>query len=125
MAAPGIPWRRWCSSWDACDCWGLLSLWHREVLGVDLGGVPQTTLADGWPAVAGDWRELPGPEAHATIWMAWRDGAPMHCGVLIDAGRVLHAEANEATGAGSVRITRLPALLRIYGTPRYYRHTRC
>jgi hypothetical protein len=54
--------------------------------------------------------------------MAWRDGVPKHCGVMLDPSKALHAEANEVTGAGSVRVHRLAALERIYGRVRFYRY---
>lgn len=117
----GTPWRRWASSWDACDCYGVLVLYFREVLGIDLGPVPQTDIEAGFLAARG-WSEC-GPEPGATAWMAWRDGAPTHCGVLLTGGQVLHSEGTPER-PGSVRVTRLPALVRVYGPDvRFYRFT--
>lgn len=122
MAAPGIPWRKWHASWEACDCFGLIVLYFREVLGIDLGDVPQTDISTGFTAARG-WEEC-SPEAGATCFMAWRDGSPTHCGVLLDGQRVLHAEGSEEI-SGSVRVTRLAALQRVYGELRFYRYTPC
>lgn len=122
MAAPGIPWRKWHASWQAADCFGLIVLYFREVLGVDLGPVPQTDIASGFACAAG-WVEC-GPAAGATCWMAWRDGAPTHCGVLLDAQRVLHSEGSD-DHPGSVRVSRLSAVARVYGDIKFYRYEPC
>lgn len=119
----GVPWRKWHASWEAVDCYGIVVLYFREVLGIDLGEVPQTDIVAGFTAARG-WVQCE-PAAGATCFMAWRDGSPTHCGILLDAARVLHAEGSE-TVPGSVRITRLAALRRIYGDDvRFYRYTAC
>lgn len=122
MAAPGIPWVKWRSDWLAADCFGLIVLWFREVLGVDLGEVPQTDIASGFERAAG-WIEC-GPEAGATAWMAWRAGAPTHCGIVLPHARLLHSEGSE-TKPGGVRVSRLAAIARMYGAIRFYRYEPC
>lgn len=116
--AVGLPWVRWRADWSAMDCFGLVVLWHREVLGIDLGAVPEIDLADGFQHAAG-WQEC-SPEAGATCFMAWRSGAPTHCGVLIGNGQVLHSEGSPER-PGSVRVSRLSLMARIYGDLRFYR----
>ena len=120
--AVGLPWERWRSDWQACDCFGLVVLWHREVLGIDLGEVPQTDIAAGFDLATG-WEEC-GPEAGATAWMSWRDGAPTHCGILLADGRLLHSEGGEGV-PGSVRVSRLEAIRRLRGEIRFYRRAAC
>jgi cell wall-associated NlpC family hydrolase len=118
--AVGIPWVKWRSDWSGCDCFGLLVLWHREVLGVDLGAVPETDIATGFAQASG-WVECGGPEAGATCFMSWRDGAPGHCGVLLSPSEVLHAEGNDRTPR-SVRVSTLRAVATVYGAMRFYRY---
>lgn len=118
MAAPGIPWVKWRSDWQACDCYGLVLLWLREVHGIDLGEVPQTDIAAGFVRAQG-WQES-GPEPNATAWMTWRAGAPTHCGVLVGRGMVLHADGSESR-PGGVRLTRLSAMARLHTDIRFYR----
>lgn len=120
--AVGLPWVRWRSDWSGMDCFGLVVLWHREVLGIDLGDVPQTDIGAGF-ALASGWQEC-GPEAGATCFMAWRDGAPTHCGVLLAGGRVLHSEGSPDR-PGSVRVSRLAAIAGLYGALRFYRFAPC
>lgn len=124
--AVGLPWVRWRSDWAAVDCFGLIVLYFREVLGVELGDVPQTDIATGFEAARG-WIECGpecGPEAGATCWMAFMEGAPAHCGVLISPTQVLHSE-NSPEGCGSVRVTRLRVMQRLWPDLRFYRYDPC
>lgn len=117
--AVGIPWVRWRADWTAMDCFGLVVLYHREVLGLDPGAVPRSDISNGFSAAVG-WVEC-SATPDATCFMAWRNGAPTHCGVLLSGGMVLHSEGS-AENPGSVRITRLSAMQRAYGTIRFYKY---
>lgn len=120
--AVGIPWRRDAASWQSTNCYGLIVLYFRDVLGVELPMFEELELAPGF-AVARGWSEcdpLPG----ATCWMAWRDGAPLHCGVLLSSTEVIHSDGHE-THAGSVRVTSLRLMQRIHNDIRFYRYDPC
>lgn len=120
--AVGVPWVRWRSDWAAMDCYGLIVLWHREVLGLELGRVPETDIAAGFSAARG-WSQCE-PQDGATCFMSWRRGAPTHCGVLLPGSMVLHCEGSQEM-PGSVRMTRMRALQRAYGEIRCYRYSPC
>lgn len=120
--AVGLPWVRWRSDWQAVDCFGLVVLWYRHVLGVELGEVPQADIAAGFANSPG-WEEC-GPEDGVTVFMGWRNGAPTHCGMLLDSSTVLHAEGSDEH-PGSVRVTRLSVIRRVYGEIRFYRRAAC
>ena len=120
--AVGVPWQRWQSDWTSCDCYGLITLYFREVLGIELGDVPRTDLATGFAETAG-WEEC-GAEAGATAWMAWLDGAPRHCGIVLPDCRLLHSEGDDGA-PGNVRVSRLAAVERFYGPIRFYRYGAC
>ena len=118
--AVGTQWIRWRSDWQAMDCYGLIVLWHREVLDIDLGAVPQTDIAAGFNDAAG-WQEC-GPEPGVTGFMTWRDGAPTHCGMLALPGLLLHSqEGHPIPEHGSVRVTRLDVMQRACADLRFYR----
>lgn len=121
--AVGVPWVRWRSDWAGMDCFGCIVLYFREVLGVELGSVPEVDLATGFDLAHG-WIECD-REAGATCFMVWRDGAPQHCGIVLPGAMLLHAEANELHPPGSVRVTRLDAAERVYGPMRFYRYSPC
>lgn len=118
--AVGLPWRRWRSDWQGADCYGMLLLYWREVLGVDLGGVPQTDIASGFAAAAG-WVECE-PCDGAVAFMAFEAGAPTHCGVLLPGDRLLHAQEGRIRPEdGSTRVTRLAAMRRLCPDIRFFR----
>ena len=120
--AVGLPWIRWRSDWQAVDCFGCIILYHREVLGVDLGDVPQSDIETGFHAAAG-WAECTEQDG-ATCFMAWKDGAPTHCGILLPGAMVLHSEGSPEH-PGNVRVTRLAVMRRAYGDLKYYKYTPC
>lgn len=120
--AIGLPWIRWRSDWGAMDCFGCIVLYHREVFGIDLGPVPQSDIVTGFNAATG-WQEC-GQEDGATCFMAWRDGAPTHCGILLPGTMLLHSEGS-TEHPGSVRVTRLSVMQRAYGDIKFYRYTKC
>lgn len=121
-SALAIPWVRWRSDWAACDCFGLVVLYFREVLGIELGAVPHTDIATGFAAARG-WSEC-GQEEGAAAFMAWHRGAPTHCGVVLPGRLLLHAEGDEAAG-GRVKVTRLAVMQRLRPDLRFYRFTPC
>lgn len=116
--AVGLPWVRWRSDWQAADCYGVIVLYHREVLGVELGEVPQTDIATGFGASAG-WVECD-PTPGSTCFMAWDDGAPSHCGVLLAPDEVLHSDGS-LERVGSVRVSSLRLMRRLHEDIRFYR----
>lgn len=124
--AVGIPWVKWRSDWRACDCYGLLVLYFREVLGVELDGRPDAdtgenlAFADGWQG----WEPC-GPEHEAACFVGWQSGIPHHCGVVVaGGGMVLHSDGTE-NRPGNVRLTRLSTMQHLYADLRFYRYTSC
>jgi len=118
----GVPWRRWRSDFEACDCYGLVILYFRAVLGVDLGEVPETGIAEGFDQIRG-WQQCGMAEAGAVGFMTWRNGAPTHCGVVMPGGRLLHAQEGYPIPLnGSVKVSRLAVLQRACPDLRFYRY---
>lgn len=115
----GKPWVRWRSDFDACDCWGLVVLYYREVRGIDLGAVPNTDLTTGYMAEVKNWIEVDTPSNGATVMTSWRGGNPTHCGIVLDVGDILHCAGN-LNMPGNVRIDRIKAIERIYGKVKFY-----
>lgn len=118
--AVGVPWVRWRSDWQAMDCYGCLVLWHREVLGIELHGVPNMDMARGFASVASEWVECT-PEEGATVFFTFRDGAAVHCGILISPTHVLHSEGSSEQ-PGNARVSSLRSIRRMYGTLKTMRH---
>jgi cell wall-associated NlpC family hydrolase len=119
--AEGLPWVKWRADWQACDCYGLLVLYWRHVHGVELGDVPHTDIGAGFVQLGPRWVEC-GPESGACAFMAFVGGAPVHCGVLLPGGMLLHADGTDNPPRGGVRVTRLQAMVRVYPDIRFYRY---
>ncbi len=118
----GVQWRRWRADFEAVDCYGLVILYFRAVLGIDLGAVPQTDIAQGFAGIAG-WEQCERAAPGAIGFMTWRDGAPTHCGVVLPDGALLHAqEGFPVPEHGSVRLSRLAAVARACPDLRFYRY---
>lgn len=122
MSPQAFRWVRWAADWDgrAADCWGLVTLYFSRVRGVDLGPVPRTDIEAGYWAAHALWPEA-APEPGAAVFMAWAGGRPMHCGIVIHGGMLLHSQGDEERG-GSARITRLSAMRRLFPDLRFHRY---
>jgi cell wall-associated NlpC family hydrolase len=120
--ALSVPWVRWGSDWSGADCFGLIVMWHRHVLGVDLGDVPRTDIASGFASATG-WQRCEAASG-ATAFMAFRDGAPGHCGIVLDGLTLLHAQGDTVHG-GRVKVSRISAMQRIYSDIQFFRRATC
>lgn len=122
MSPQPLRWVRWAADMQRreADCWGLVTLYFRHVLGVELGPVPRTDIEAGYWSARELWPEC-GPEPGAAVFMAWQAGHPRHCGVLLAGGMLLHCEGDSERG-GAARMTRLLAMQRIYSDLRFHRY---
>lgn len=94
------------------DCYGLVHLVYREVLGIDLptyGEISAHDVARVTERIREDsagapWLPVTGaPNAFDVVVMR---GKPLHVGVMVDRGHVLHVEA--ATSSVIVPLARSP-----------------
>lgn len=114
MAMDGPRYERWATGWGAADCYGLIALYWREVIGRELQPTPLESMAAGFAVLGSAWAES-GPVPGACGFMAWADNGPRHCGVLLPGGELLHTE--DPSGP---RITRLAAMHRLHPDIRFY-----
>lgn len=97
---------------SGCDCWGLVHLVYREVLGIDLptyGEISAHDVARVTERIREDsagapW--LPVLVAAQPFDVLVMRGKPLHVGLMVDAAHVLHVEA--ATSAVIVPVSRSP-----------------
>lgn len=122
--AVGLPWVRWRSDWQAVDCFGLVVLWHREVLGTDPGAVPHTDIATGFAQAQG-WQPCDA-EPYTTAFMAFDSQGPTHCGIVVPGGQVLHALGGPRfPGHGSTVVSPLRLVRRLCGDIQTFRYSPC
>lgn len=115
----GKPWKRFACGMDACDCYGLLIMYYRLVLSIDLGEVPTMCIADGFDGRKHLWKQLERPHHGSLVMMYGDDGKASHCGVTLPDGRIIHCQGSEQS-PGNVRISRLQSLQKIYNEVRFY-----
>lgn len=92
----GVQYRLGEGSFVAADCWGVVELYYRHVLGLELtdrsrhpstrGGI------DAWSATANDWQRIKKPEDHCLVLMRAGRLSAGHIGVYFK-GQVVHASA--------------------------------
>jgi cell wall-associated NlpC family hydrolase len=120
----GIPFRERGRDREGCDCWGLVRLVLAERFGVLLpsfdgyGSVRdreriRALIEDDLPA----WTEVGGRERAGDVVLLRVGGRPLHVGLVISPGTMLHIEAG--IDACLERYDRLPWCRRVLGV---YRH---
>ena len=101
--------------YQGADCWGLVRLFYRDVLSIDLRSFAEYRASD-VRSVAHmmeihrqEWQKVDPPAVHDVALMRChgREGSTLvaHVGIVLDRGRVLHTEVN-----GGVKNERLDAL---------------
>lgn len=109
-----------------CDCWGIVYLVYRDLLGIELplytekyqNTEDEKVLAAAINGEKVKWEEVETPEAGNVVLMRLK-GQPMHVGVFIGGGMFIHC----LSGSGTVieRVNSITWRNRIVG---YYRFTR-
>jgi len=108
----GLPWADRACSFEAVDCWGLVVLYYRHVMSVEVHQTPDYEAGkDFITCYEGDrvfWQ--PGSRSDGDIGVFYRGRVPDHVGIVIDGNQLLHSKGE----GGSVRIDPLPVLERAF-----------
>lgn len=109
-----VTWKKYAADWDHMDCFGLVQMYYRHVLGIE------TT----WGETLNDWKEqgweeLEHPADGACAFICWRGSIPEHAGLYIGNGMLLHCDGTEYK-TGGVRINSVKSINQIYGTVKFY-----
>lgn len=95
----GIPWADHGRTWDGADCWGLLVLIYRDVLGVELPhyadayvtAADRRVCAQAIAGNRGDWVEVPaGQERRYDGVLMFEGREARHIGLVVDPGYLIH-----------------------------------
>lgn len=117
----GKPWANRACTFDALDCWGMVVLYYRHVLGLELHHMPGyesdsdflTCYEQGVTA----WRPVPAPLT-GCIAVFYRGRVPAHIGVMVSPVKCLHSRGE----FGFVRQDSPRALLKVYEKVEYLVH---
>jgi cell wall-associated NlpC family hydrolase len=117
----GVPWVNRKHSYNEVDCHGLVYLFYRDVLNIDIGLPPSyydeskdTAYCHAEDMATGNWIEVLRPSSCCMLLTCYHGDVPKHVGVMLDTVNVLHAWGSIKEG-GSVKITPLHVIKRMFG----------
>ncbi|MFG6654920.1 NlpC/P60 family protein [Scandinavium sp. M-37] len=114
----GLPWANRACTFDALDCWGLVVLYYRNVLGIELHQSPDYEAGSEFhTCFAGEviyWQ----PESIFVddgIFVAWYGAQPVHVGLIVN-GMAFHSRCE----GGHVRSDPVRTIQRLYTKVEFY-----
>ncbi|WP_145055557.1 NlpC/P60 family protein [Mixta calida] len=114
----GVPWANRACTFESVDCWGLVVLYYRHVLGIELHQTPDYEAdKDFFTCYEGDvvfWRRSD-VSVNGGIFVAYTGSAPAHVGLIVN-HRALHSRGE----GGGVRIDSLLVLQRAFTRLEYF-----
>lgn len=116
----GLPWRNRACSFDSADCWGLVVLYYRHVLGIEIHqsadyecGHDFLTCYD---ADVVFWKRCD-VFTESGIFVAWVGSQPVHVGLIID-GCALHSRGEN----GHVRSDAVRTIQKLFTKVEFYQY---
>lgn len=116
----GAPWVDRACTFEAMDCWGLVVLYYRHVLGIEIHHAPDYEAgADFLTCFSGEvvyWR----PSdiiVDGGIFIAWYGSQPVHVGLTVN-GMALHSRGQN----GHVRADSLRTIQKIFTRVEFYKY---
>lgn len=114
------PWTNRACSFDACDCWGLVVMYYRHVLGIEIHHTPDYEAgADFVTCFTGDvvfWRQVDNPVSDG-IFVGYKGSQPAHVGLIVNR-QVLHSRGE----GGGVRMDTVMIIERAFTRVEYYQY---
>lgn len=116
----GKPWRDRACSFEAADCWGLVVLFYRHVLGIEIHQTPDYEAgSDFRTCFEGDvefW-SIAGRPVDCGIFIAYYGGEPKHVGLILD-GQAFHSRGD----SGRVRTDKLRTVEKVFTKVEFYEY---
>lgn len=114
----GIPWKNRACTFEAADCWGLVTLYYRHVLGIEIHQTPDyesgCDFLTCYDADVVFWRREDS-FIDDGIFVAWVGSNPVHVGLIID-GRALHSRGDN----GHVRPDAIRTIQKLFTRVEFY-----
>ncbi|KFC12270.1 phage protein [Trabulsiella guamensis ATCC 49490] len=116
----GIPWVNRACSFEEADCWGLVLLYYRHVLGIEISQSPDYENGSDFSVCYGTdavyWLQTE-TFTEGGIFVAWIGSRPVHVGLVID-GHVLHSRGEN----GHVRKDAIRTIQKLFTKVEFYRY---
>lgn len=116
----GVPWSNRACSFDAADCWGLVVMYYRHVLGIE---VHQTADYESgrdfmtcYDADVVFWQRSE-TFCDEGIFVAWVGSQPVHVGLILG-GRALHSRGEN----GHVRFDAIRTIQKLFTRVEFYQY---
>lgn len=127
QAVNGKPWVNRAVSMDGMDCYGLVILYYRHVLGIELpvpdGYIENESTPNCWinETESGRWEAIDRPESHGIVFTAYNGDTPLHVGIMIDRQKAIHCRGNDSA-PGKVEIHSIKAIQSVYGKVTFHKY---
>lgn len=116
----GVPWCNRACSFDAADCWGLVVMYYRHVLGIEVHQTADYESGrDFMTCYASDvvfWQRSE-TFCDEGIFVAWVGSQPVHVGLIVD-GRALHSRGEN----GHVRFDAIRTIQKLFTRVEFYQY---
>lgn len=116
----GVPWSNRACSFDVADCWGLVVMYYRHVLGIE---VHQTADYESgrdfmtcYDADVVFWQRSE-TFCDEGIFVAWVGSQPVHVGLILE-GRALHSRGEN----GHVRFDAIRTIQKLFTRVEFYQY---
>jgi len=114
----GMPWHNRACSFKGADCWGLIVLYYRNVLGVELHDVPGYEAESDFATCFFNeilfWKRVD-IFSENDMFVAYYGAQPVHVGLVID-GRALHSRGEN----GHVRSDHIRTIQKLFTKVEFY-----
>jgi hypothetical protein len=123
----GVQWKNRAMSYDAVDCYGLVILYYRDVLGINIGIPPGylngDTVCDIWAQseFRNMWVDIPVPLDSGVAFLAYSGEKALHTGITKGRSHVLHCRGN-VENPGRVELHSIAAVRRFFGKITFHQY---
>lgn len=116
----GIPWRNRACTFEAMDCWALVIIYYRHVLGIELHHSPDYEAGEEFmTCFEGEvvfWQQAE-HFSDGDIFIAYYGRQPVHVGLIVD-GRALHSRGEN----GCVRSDQIRTIQKLFTRVEFMRY---
>jgi len=118
--ATGVPWSDRSCSFDAMDCWALVVLYYRYVLGIEIHHTPDYESGADFLTCFTDevifWQKTD-IFSDGGIFIAWYGSQPVHVGLTVN-GMALHSRGEN----GHVRADSIRTIQKLFTRVEFYQY---
>ena len=121
----GTPWQDRAIGPNSIDCWGLVYVYYRDVLGIELSKPDDhIDIIDGFTneVVNCDWIETDFAE-DGIMFTAFHGDLARHCGVVVSPTMVIHSYGGN-DNHGTVSINNISVIERKFGKVRFFKRVK-